>query len=150
MYIFGVFECVFSVVAVGSQPILCKGLKQTIIQWQWIRRTEEATRIDDIIKHHTLSSEAIIYSADYSSAFNFCWPFNYFIKLNCPSVLAFMSYTMLLNATLAVWCISLTVTARVMAAVLLWRACWRVSSFEWTHCRTGHIVLCDESHFFKI
>lgn len=92
MYIFGVYECVFSVVAVGSQPILCKGLKQTIIQWQWIRQTEGATRIDDIIKHHTLSSEAIIYSSDYSSAFNFCWPFNYFIKLNYPLVLTFISF----------------------------------------------------------
>ncbi len=34
MYIFGVYECVFSVVAVGLQPFLCKGLKETIVQSQ--------------------------------------------------------------------------------------------------------------------
>lgn len=71
MYIFGVYECVFSVVAVGWQPILCKGLKQTIIQSSWIRQTEEATSIDDTANHNPHFSGAIIYSVDYSSTFSF-------------------------------------------------------------------------------
>lgn len=48
MYIFGVYECVFSVVAVDSQPAVCKGLQQTIVQSYWSRQTEEATRINDV------------------------------------------------------------------------------------------------------
>lgn len=85
MYIFGVYECVFSVVAVDLQPAVCKGLKQTIIQSSWTRRTEEAARIDDATEPNTLYSGAIISFVDYSSTF-----FSYFIRLNHHTVFNFI------------------------------------------------------------
>lgn len=154
MYIFGVYECVFSV-AVSLQPILCKGLKQTIILIPSNRRGHKDWWCN---KHNTIYSEAIIYSGDYSSTFHFCRLLDYFIKLNHLLVLSFVSFekpyflnaTLMLRPSLAAWWVLLRTMTWRTATVLLWRTCWRVFSFEWTHCRTGHIVLCGEFHFFKI
>lgn len=152
MYIFGVYKCVFSVVAVGLQPILCKGLKQTIIQSFWFRQTQEATWIDDIT--NTKHSGAIIYSVDYSSTFNF-FRLELFCQTESSSSCAFyfigkpcLECHAIVKAVpgAAAACVSSRVVTQRTAAALQWRTSWHVSSVEWTRCRTGHIVLCDELH----
>lgn len=153
MYIFGVYECVFSVVAVGWQPILCKGLKQTIIQSSWIRQTEEATSIDDTANHNTHFSGAIIYSVDYSSTFSFLLTLLLFYQPKATSGFVyyfiwksyFQNATLTLGRSLAARRVSLRATVWRMAAVLLWLVfLWRVrvdSLQSRAHCLVWWVAL---------
>lgn len=153
MYIFGVYECVFSVVAVGWQPILCKGLKQTIIQSSWIRQTEEATRIDETTNHtHTFL---------WSNNLFFWLFFNLFSSVDSSVILStqtklrlcllfhlkiiFWNATRTLGPSLAVRRVSLRATVWRMAAVLLWLVfLWRVrvdSLQSRAHCLVWWVAL---------